>query len=39
VYKGRKVMHTCTMELRKQKYKEERSSISEVRGCFMMTRH
>lgn len=39
VYKGRKFMYTCTMQLRIQKYKEERSSISEARGCFMMTRH
>lgn len=39
VYQGRKFMYTCTMQLRIQKYKEERSSISEARGCFMMTRH
>lgn len=39
VYKGRKFMYTCTMQLRIQKYKEEESSISEARGCFMMTRH
>lgn len=39
VYKGKKFMYTCTMQLRIQKYKEEESSISEARGCFMMTRH
>lgn len=31
VYKGRKFMYTCTMQLRIQKYKEEGSSISEAR--------
>lgn len=39
VYKGRKVMYRCIMEWRVHKYKEERSSISEIRRCFMMTRH